>query len=162
MNLFYQLVLLFTLLPLVELYLLYLLSQIIWWPITILIVIGTGFWGAFMAKLQGFYVWRDIRMQLMKGTMPADSLFDGVFILLASILLVTPGVLTDLVGFLLLIPPVRIVLRRFTKAYLSQRMTIEVRNMTSGYSQGPSTSGPHQPQTRQVEIIDVEYTKKSK
>ena len=158
---FYRLVLLFTLLPLIELYLLYLLSTLLGWTLTIIIVLLTGFWGAFMAKLQGWFLWRDVRVQMMRGKMPADSLFDGVIILVASVMLITPGVLTDLAGFLLLVPPIRVVVRNFAKAYLSQRMILEVRNMTFGPNGTPNPtgqSGPARPTS--PDVIDVEFTRK--
>ena len=99
-----RLICLFTLIPLIELAILWKLTSL---EITILIVIGTGIVGAFLARNQGMR-WREtMARQLQRGEMPADGIFDGLLIFLAGALLVTPGVLTDVVGFGLLVPTFR-------------------------------------------------------
>ena len=99
-----RLICLFTLIPLIELAILWKLTSL---KIAILIVIGTGILGAVLARRQGMR-WREtMARQLQRGEMPADGIFDGLLIFLAGALLVTPGVLTDVVGFGLLVPPFR-------------------------------------------------------
>jgi UPF0716 protein FxsA len=98
----------------VELVLLLLLTEATNWKFTLLMVLSTGFLGAYLAKQQGFAAWRRIREDLSQGRMPAGPVLDGVLILVASALLLTPGVLTDVAGLTLLLPPVR---RRY-KAWL--------------------------------------------
>jgi UPF0716 protein FxsA len=102
-----KLFLLFVVLPLVELTLLLLLADVTDWWVALLVVISTGFLGAWLAQRQGWRTWERIRDELRQGRMPADALFDGVLILIAGVLLLTPGILSDLTGILLLIPPAR-------------------------------------------------------
>ncbi len=99
-----KLLILFIGVPLIEIAILVKLGTLIgFWP-TIFIVIGTGIIGASIAKAQGFAVWRRIQNELQSGNVPAGEMIDGVLILIGGILLLTPGLLTDLSGFLLLIP----------------------------------------------------------
>lgn len=101
------LILLFTLVPVIELTLLIRIGQYIGLGATIAIVVFTGVTGAYLAKMQGFITLHRIQQDVNQGRMPADKLFDGVLILLSGILLLTPGFLTDLIGFLGLIPLTR-------------------------------------------------------
>ena len=111
-----KLFLLFVVLPLVELTLLLLLADATDWWVALLLVIATGLLGAWLSQRQGWRTWVRIRQELVQGRMPADALFDGVLILIAGILLLTPGLLSDLVGISLLVP----VCRRFYKARLTE------------------------------------------
>jgi len=99
-----NLILLFIFIPLIELALLIQIGQ--WMGIfnTIMLVILTGVFGATLARVQGLKVVNRINRDLASGIMPSDALFDGVLILIGGIVLLTPGVLTDLFGFFLLIP----------------------------------------------------------
>jgi len=117
-----RLVLLFTLVPLVELVLLLVLADEIGWQYTLGIVLGTGILGASLAHWQGGRCWRRVHQELAAGRIPGDPLLDGLMILLAGALLITPGVLTDAVGFALLVPPARAVLRRRLKGRFRARM----------------------------------------
>lgn len=80
--------------------------------ITIGLILLTGFLGAALARRQGFAVLRSIQESLQRGEVPTRELLDGVCILIAGALLVTPGLLTDLFGFALLTPPFRAFLLR--------------------------------------------------
>ena len=95
---------LFTLVPLLELYLLIRLGTYVGAVDTIAIVIGTGVVGGLLAKSQGLAVLDRMRAELNQGRLPAESLFDGLLILIAGAMLITPGLLTDGLGLLLLIP----------------------------------------------------------
>lgn len=98
------LIILFTAVPIVELALLIKLGQIIGLGNTLAIVIFTGIGGAILAKSQGLRTLRRIDQELSMGIMPSDPLFDGLFILCGGLLLITPGIITDMVGLLLLTP----------------------------------------------------------
>jgi UPF0716 protein FxsA len=116
-------------LPLVELALLLKLGEVLGWRPTLALVIVTGLAGAFLARHQGMRVILNIRRDLEKGRMPAPYLFDGLMILVAAALLVTPGLITDASGFLLLLPPFRrwvrgVVRRKFAEKL--ERNTIDV------------------------------------
>ncbi len=105
--LFGRLWLLFTLVPVVELALLLLVGrQIGFWETVALIVITAAI-GAKLAKNQGLGVLRQIQRELNEGRIPANSFLDGIMILVAGALLITPGILTDVFGFLFLIPKTR-------------------------------------------------------
>ena len=113
---FPQLLLLFIGVPLIEVLILIKLGSLFgFWP-TIFLVIGTGILGAYLAKLYGLTVWNKIQQDLNAGLMPADKLVDGLLILIGGIVLLTPGLLTDILGFMLLIPFTRSYFKRFVKA----------------------------------------------
>jgi UPF0716 protein FxsA len=107
-----RLLLLFIVLPAVELALLIEIGRRIGTLETIGLIVVTGVVGAAMARSQGLRVVSRLREEISAGQMPADSLLDGVMILMASALLVTPGVLTDAFGFLCLVPGFRSLLKR--------------------------------------------------
>ena len=109
------LILLFTVVPIVELALLIKIGQYIGVGYTLGIVILTGVTGACLAKMQGLLTLRRIEQEINQGRMPADKLFDGVLILCSGILLLTPGFITDLIGFTGLIPLTRNLFKRWLK-----------------------------------------------
>lgn len=111
----FRLLLLFVLVPLVELYLLLRLGGLIGAGPTLAIVIVTGILGGVMARMQGFAVLRRIRDNLNAGTLPTNPLIDGLFVLAGGLLLLTPGLLTDVAGFLALLPPTRELFKRWIK-----------------------------------------------
>jgi UPF0716 protein FxsA len=107
---FAKLFLLFVAVPFIELALLLILSQyFIGWLPTLLIVIVTGVGGAWLAQRQGTQAMRRIRADLGAGRMPTDAVVDAVLIFIAGLLLMTPGVLSDLTGIFLLVPAGRLV-----------------------------------------------------
>ena len=132
--LLFYLILLFCAVPLVELYLLFALAGQIGPGTTFLIVIGTGIVGAALARWQGFSILRRIQHELNHQRMPTTSLVDGAMILLAGALLLTPGILTDLFGFSLLVPPVRAVYRRLIMGALKKHVKVHVSGMPTGYA----------------------------
>ena len=109
---FVRLLLLFTVVPFVELVLLLWLADQIHWTWTLLLVLATGVVGAALARWQGFVTLQRLQSELASGQPPAATLVDGLLILVAGALLVTPGVLTDGVGFLLLVPAARAWIRQ--------------------------------------------------
>lgn len=106
------LLLLFIALPAAELALLIEIGSRIGTFPTIGLIVATGVAGAAMARSQGLRVLQRVREEMSAGQMPADSLLDAVMILVASALLVTPGVLTDVFGFLCLVPGFRGLVKR--------------------------------------------------
>ena len=102
-----RLILLFTIVPIVELYLLIQLGQAIGALATIGIVLVTGVVGAFLARREGFAIWTKIQEQLAQGLFPADKMIDGLMVFGAGVVLVTPGLITDVIGLLFLFPPTR-------------------------------------------------------
>lgn len=117
-----RLFLLFTVIPLIELILLIRIGQLLGlWP-TIALVLLTGIVGASLAKWQGLRVYREIQREMQAGHMPASRLVDGAFIFTAGVLLITPGLLTDIVGFLLLAPPSRALLKQFIVDWFKRKV----------------------------------------
>lgn len=109
---FLRIVALFVLLPLLELAVLIQVGRVIGLIGTLALVIATGFLGAILARRQGLRAWLALRAELQSGRMPGGALVDGLLILIGGIVLLTPGILTDLVGFALLIPATRSALKR--------------------------------------------------
>ncbi|ODS32721.1 MAG: phage T7 F exclusion suppressor FxsA [Candidatus Scalindua rubra] len=112
-----RLILLFTIVPLIELYLLIQVGRYLGAFPTIMIVFITGIIGGLLARSQGLSVQRQIRMDLQNGIIPTDGLIEGLFILIAGALLITPGMITDVFGFFLMIPG----FRRWFKNRLKER-----------------------------------------
>lgn len=102
-----RLFLLFTIVPLVELSLLMRLAS--WMGIgpTLGLVLGTGFLGAWLARREGIRAWNAVQEQLSRGVVPGRELLDAVLVLLAGVVLITPGILTDAAGFILMTVPGR-------------------------------------------------------
>lgn len=121
-----RLFLLLTLVPVVEIVLLVWITQSIPLPteqallVVLALVIGAGMLGAWLARRQGFQTLRRISADLGAGRPPTESMLDGLLVFIAAVLLVVPGLLTDLVAILLLFPPSR----RLVKALLARRMKV--------------------------------------
>lgn len=98
------LILLFITVPIVELAILIKVGQYIGVLNTVSIVIGTGIAGALLAKSEGLKTLQGIQRDLELGILPSERLLDGLFIFSGGLLLLTPGLITDLIGFLFLIP----------------------------------------------------------
>ncbi len=150
---YYYIVLLFVVLPLVELTLLKLLWDSTNLFVTISLVLSTGFLGATLARIQGMTAWRKIHESMSAGRPPGKEMVDGVMILLAGAVLVTPGLITDSLGFLLLVPAFRRWLGSKTVEVFKKRTLAKFSVHTSG-----GTAGPAAPQPEPT-IIDAEYTK---
>ncbi len=118
------LVLLFLVVPFVELFVIIKVGQAIGagWTVGILVLISIV--GAWLVKREGLGVLRRARARMRNGEVPGKEITDGVFILFAGALLLTPGFLTDVMGILLLLPPVRSGIRRSaTHSYRRRRGT---------------------------------------
>ena len=109
---FLRLLLLFTLVPLVELWILIELGRLTGVLPTVALVLTTGVLGAWLARSQGLATFARVRSEMAAGRMPATALVDGLLILVAGAVLLTPGLLTDLAGFFLLVPAGRAAIRR--------------------------------------------------
>lgn len=102
----------FVVVPIVEIALLIALGNAFgFWP-AFALVVGTAFLGSWLVSLQGRATYDQVRTQLNSGQIPASAMAHGAMILVAGAFLLTPGLLTDTVGFLLLIPALREVIRK--------------------------------------------------
>lgn len=95
---------LFTVVPILELALLIRIGQVWGLTNTMLLVVLTGILGAILLKIQGISILRRIDRELNQGIIPSDALFDGFFIFCGGLLLITPGIITDILGLTLLFP----------------------------------------------------------
>ena len=125
-----KLFLCFTLIPVVELYLLIHLGGIIGGFNTVLLVITTGFVGAWLARMEGLNTMIKVRQNLNQGLMPAEDLLDALIILIAGLVLITPGLLTDTAGLLLLWPQTRNMFKRFLRKKFDEMMADGSINIT--------------------------------
>ncbi|MBN1269293.1 MAG: FxsA family protein [Kiritimatiellae bacterium] len=121
---------LFIILPILELALLLKVGALIGpWP-TLAVVVGTGVLGATLARWQGLQLLFQIQRDMAEGRMPAPRLLDGLMILIAAVLLVTPGFITDAAGFLLLVPAFRDLVKIQARKYIQRRMQTGVIDVT--------------------------------
>ena len=102
-----KLFLAFTIIPVVEIYLLIQIGSAFGVFTSIALVVFTGFLGAYLARIQGLQTLFRIQESLKEGRMPSGELLDALLIGVAGLVLLTPGFLTDTVGFVLLIPSSR-------------------------------------------------------
>jgi len=117
---FIKLFLAFTLIPVIEIYLLIKLGSIFGALNTIILVIVTGFTGAYLARMQGMQTMLRVRQNLQMGIKPTEELIDAVIIFVAGIVLLTPGFITDATGLLLLFPVTRNHFKRWLKYKINQ------------------------------------------
>ncbi len=115
-----KLFLAFTLIPFLELYLLIKIGSHLGAFTTIFIVLATGFWGAYLAKLEGIKTMTKVRAVLNQGGLPAEEMLDAMLIFVAGIILLTPGFLTDIAGIIILIPKTRFYFKRWLRHKFDQ------------------------------------------
>lgn len=116
------LIALFIGLPIIELMLLFELHDAVGFFRTFLLVVLTGVAGAALVRRQGLATLFDIQRRISAGNIPTPQLLDGIMILIAGAFLLTPGLLTDTAGFLLLIPMIRKKIRVGLKKILEEKM----------------------------------------
>jgi UPF0716 protein FxsA len=115
------------LIPLVALTELWLIIQVGSWLgawVTIALVLGTGFVGVTLLRMQGFKLLAQLQARMQRGEIPAMELVEGVALLIGGLLLLTPGFLTDTLGLLLLLPPTRQALVHHYRDRLVAHMTV--------------------------------------
>ncbi len=117
-----KLLFLFILVPALELALLIEVGQHIGTLNTLLLIAVTGVVGASLARRQGLGVLRRVQAEFDQGRIPSDSIVDGVIILLSGALLITPGLLTDALGFLCLVPTTRAMIRSLLWRWLERHL----------------------------------------
>lgn len=154
-KIFIRLLLIFTIVPIVELALLIEIGSYIGILPTVFLVAITGIVGVTLARNQGLLVITKIRNKLSRGEIPTSDLIEGLLILVGGVTLLTPGVLTDITGFLLIIPFTRPLFAKLAsnifKKYVdqSQFKTTGNFNFHDNYK---DESEPHQ-----KDYVDIEY-----
>jgi UPF0716 protein FxsA len=116
------LVITFVVVPLLEIYVLIQVGQVIgpWW--TILLLIADSILGGWLIRREGRRAWQALTTALNSGQMPAKELADGALILIGGTLMLSPGFVTDALGILLILPLTRPVARRVLTRVVSKRL----------------------------------------
>jgi UPF0716 protein FxsA len=117
-----KLLLLFILTPVLEMAVLIELGKRIGTLQTIGIIVITGIVGASLAKSQGLRIYRNLKTSVHNGELPHNHMIEGLLILIGGALLITPGILTDIAGFTLVLPWTRRLIRERLKKYFSDRI----------------------------------------
>ena len=154
-----KLFLLFTVVPVVELYLLIQLGGVLGAAATVGIVLTTGLLGATLARREGARVFREWQASLERGELPKEGLVSSLLVLVGGIFLITPGVLTDLFGIAMLIPPARRVVAGILQRYVEKRF--ELQPMTPAGFVGAAASRAWTEAAGEDGVIDVEAAEKS-
>ncbi|MEE2729174.1 MAG: FxsA family protein [Pseudomonadota bacterium] len=151
-------------------------AQTIGWPVTILLTVLTAMMGSFLFRWQGVETWIRLNSRMQQGEMPGVEMVEGVMLLLGGALLITPGFITDAIGFLLLLPQSR----RWMASYIVKKGVMQAFNRGPGqgnvwvyqrtwqsrspgqtYDAEPPGSGPSVREDRQGHfIIEGEVEKK--
>lgn len=113
-----RLIFLFIGVPLLDLLLLIAIGRYLGYPETIFIVIGIGIVGAVIAEREGIYAFQKVRDEFYRGNLPTNELLDGLFVLVGGVLLITPGLITDIMGLLCLIPKSRKYIKKLALTYI--------------------------------------------
>lgn len=103
----FKIFLLLTIIPIVEIFILFKIAEVTTIWTTIVLVIATGFAGAYLAKREGVAILASVKRELNEGRVPGNQLLNGLCVLIGGILLITPGLLTDITGFTLVLPGTR-------------------------------------------------------
>ena len=117
-----RLFLAFTIIPALELYLLIQLGSMLGVLATVAVVLTTGLLGAWMARMEGWNTMVRMQDALRQGRLPADEMLDGILVMVAGVVLITPGFLTDVAGLLLLFPPTRMPVRIWLRRQIEKRL----------------------------------------
>jgi UPF0716 protein FxsA len=148
------LTLIFLVVPMLELWLLFQVGSAIGAVPTIGIVVGTALVGGFFAKREGLRVWRTWQVAVTQMRVPEEGLTSGLLVLVGATLLISPGVLTDLVGMLLLVPFTRQYVASVVRRHLTQRLGS---GMPSVMTSVQAASAEHFSGTRRDRrVIDVD------
>jgi UPF0716 protein FxsA len=139
-----MLFLLFVLVPLVELYLLVFVAKLIGFWATVALTLVTGTIGASLARREGLRVLHAYQSALTLGRRPEQGIVDGLLVLVGGAFLITPGVLTDVTGVLLLLPPTRRLVAAQLKRYIDRRLKLVVMDRSAR----PPVARPSDPGAR--------------
>lgn len=118
------LVVVFIVVPVVELYVIIQIGQLIGiWP-TLALLFADALLGSLLLRHQGRGAWRRFNIAIEERRFPAREVADGLMIAIGGTLLLTPGFVTDIFGLILLVPPTRAIVRRLSRAYFARRFIV--------------------------------------
>ncbi len=153
------LLVLFVAVPAIELYLLITIGNQIGLFPTLGLIFFTGVVGASLARIQGMEVLRQLQQQTAGGELPTSTLMDGLMILVAGALLITPGVLTDVFGFLCLIPVTRAILKKAMRHAVSRAAKSEKVHFRMDFGAPSAPMAP--PDSANMKEVDIEIIEPS-
>ncbi|MGE7593174.1 FxsA family protein [Peribacillus frigoritolerans] len=108
--------------PVVEIIVLLLSGNLIgFWP-TLFLIVATGLIGAYLAKRQGMETWKKAQEQIRYGMMPGNEIIDGICIFIGAALLLSPGLISDIMGLILVFPPTRNLLKPIVIRFIMNRI----------------------------------------
>ena len=117
-----RLFLLFTIVPIIEIYLIIKTGQVFGPLPTVFLLLAISFAGSWLVRSQGFQTMRNIQSELASGRLPAAQLMDGAMVLVGGVLLLTPGFFTDLLALFFLIPFTREFIKQMVGTWLQRRL----------------------------------------
>lgn len=135
------LLLLFTVVPAIELYALLQLGSWLGAGATFLLVVTTGVVGSWLAKREGLGVMMELQNELQQGLPPGERVLEGVMVFVGGLLLITPGVFTDLAGFLLIMAPTRRLLAPRVLAWITNNVQVQVTDLHGNPTGFPPGAG---------------------
>jgi UPF0716 protein FxsA len=155
MSLLGRLALLFVLVPLVELFILVQIGEVVGLLPTLALVLLTGAAGAALARREGLRVLWSFQAELAQGRIPQQQILDGLSVLVGGAFLITPGVLTDLAGLALLFRPTRRLVQRRVRRALERRIREgSVDFVFMGPRPGPAAGAPPRGGPRRSDGLD--------
>ncbi len=138
------LVLLFLVVPVLEIYVIVQVGQLIGAVPTVLLLLAESLFGAWLVRREGSRAWRTLRSAITSGQLPSRELADAALVLVGGTLLLTPGFVTDVVGFFVVLPLTRPLARRLLAAFVARRATVVIgRTGPLGRPGGPPGTGGH-------------------
>ena len=145
----------FILVPILEISVLIKVGSVIGLGSTILVVIFTAILGAYLVRQQGFATLHAVQKEVNEGRVPALQMAEGIALLFAGALLLTPGFVTDGIGFALLTPP----LRRAIIAWVSRQGMFKAQTIYSSHSVYTASTESH-PRNERAGAIEGEYSER--
>ncbi|HJV34062.1 FxsA family protein [Geomonas sp.] len=118
----FRLLILFTIIPVIEIYLLIKVGSWIGPLPTVVLLLAISLLGAWLVRSQGFRIFLQIREELSRGRLPAAQLLDGALVLVGGVLLMTPGFFTDFLGIFFLFPFTRSFIKLWLGIWLQKRL----------------------------------------
>ena len=145
----------FIVVPVAELWLISQVADLISWPLTLALLIGEAVLGAWLVKREGRSAWKRFRDTLgSRAKVPAVEVVDGALVLIGGTLLLTPGFLSDIAGFVLVIPPTRAVVNRMVRSRIRGRFGLG--GVAGRGAAGPSATRAGRPVRPDTAPLDVE------
>ena len=139
---FIKLLALFLLIPIIELFIMFKIGKVIGLEITILIIIITAIIGAKLTKVQGAKAIKNARSEIKGGKLPHKEVMDGIMIIIAGAFLLTPGFVTDIVGFSLLLPTLRSNYQKLLLAFIKTKILFAQSPINKQKKEGKSNDDP--------------------